>query len=162
MGKTKKPRKAYRPGKVIIPPAFGTTADMDMRLGMRMRQAVDAVIGGSGTWDDLMGCESELIVSIKLCAIAVQQPDAHEVEASALHALDDRLCAIAAAVYAIKQRERETGRVGCSGDQRLALLELADIVDETRRALPRRLWLLAYRAAYDVPKVVVRPVEATA
>ncbi len=64
MGQPKKPRRAYRPRKMIIPPAFATTCDMDTRLGLRMREAVDALVTGSGDWDDMMGCDSELIVGI--------------------------------------------------------------------------------------------------
>ena len=66
MGQTKRPRKKYTPRNLIIPPAFGTTSDMDMRLGLRMREAVDALVTGSGDWEDMMGCESELIVGIHL------------------------------------------------------------------------------------------------
>lgn len=66
--------RAVRPRKMIIPPAFGTTCDMDTRPGLRMREAVDALVTGSGDWDDMMGCESELIVGIHLQRIAMARP----------------------------------------------------------------------------------------
>ena len=87
MGQPKKPRRAYRPRKMIIPPAFATTCDMDTRLGLRMRQAVDALVTGSGDWDDMMGCESELIVGIHLQRIAMARPTEHQVEPESLKPL---------------------------------------------------------------------------
>lgn len=156
MAQSKKPRKAYRPRKMIIPPAFATTGDMDMRLGLRMRQAVDALVTGSGDWDDMMGCESELIVGTHLQRIAAARPTEHQIEPDSLGELRSALVEVAQAMAAIKARHRATGRVGCSGEERAAVLLLADLMDEMRRALPRRLWLLAYREALDRPVVRVQ------
>lgn len=158
MGQPKKPRRAYRPRKMIIPPAFGTTSDMDMRLGLRMREAVDALVTGSGDWEDMMGCESELIVGIHLQRIAMARPTDHQVEPEALKALRSALVEVAQAMASIKARHNATGRVGCSGAERAAILMLADLMDEMRAALPRRLWLLAYREALDRPVVRVQEV----
>lgn len=156
MAQSKKPRKAYRPRKMIIPPSFATTGDMDMRLGLRMRQAVDAMVTGSGDWDDMMGCESELIVGTHLQRIAAARPTEHQIEPDSLGELRSALVEVAQAMAAIKARHRATGRVGCSGEERAAVLLLADLMDEMRRALPRRLWLLAYREALDRPVVRVQ------
>lgn len=159
MGQTKKPRKAYRPRKMIIPPAFGTTGDMDMRLGLRMREAVDALVTGQGDWEDLMGCESELIVGIHLQRIAAARPTEHQVEMESMDSLRSALVEVAQAMASIKARHKATGHVGCSGDERAKILLLADLMDEMRRALPRRLWLLAYREALDRPVVRVENVD---
>jgi len=160
MGQPKKPRKAYRPRKMIIPPAFGTTCDMDVRLGLRMREAVDALTTGAGDWDDMMGCESELIVGIHLQRIAMARPTEHQVEMESLGELRSALVDVAQAMAAIKARHTATGRVGCSGEERQSILLLADLMDEMRAALPRRLWLLAYREALDRPVVRVQEVAS--
>ena len=158
MGQTKKPRKAYRPRKMIIPPAFATTSDMDMRLGLRMREAVDALVTGQGDWEDMMGCESELIVGIHLQRIAMARPTEHRVEPESLGELRSALVEVAQAMASIKARHNATGRVGCSGEERQSILLLADLMDEMRAALPRRLWLAAYREALDRPVVRVQEV----
>ena len=112
MGKSTKPRKAYRPRKMIIPPAFATTCDMDT-------------------------------------------PTEHKVAMESRGELRSALVEVARAMAAIKARHTATGRVGCSGEERQSILMLADLMDEMRVALPRRLWLAAYREALDRPVVRV-------
>ncbi len=160
MGQTKRPRKKYTPRNLIIPPAFGTTSDMDMRRGLRMREALDALVTGSGDWDDMMGCDSELIVGIHLQRIAMARPTEHQVEPESLDSLRSALVEVAQAMAAIKARHTATGRVGCSGEERQSILLLADLMDEMRAALPRRLWLAAYREALDRPVVRVQEVAS--
>ena len=70
-------KQAKRPQRqreaLPIPPSFATASKANTLLDLRCREAVDAVISGQGTWDDLMGCESELIVAVPCagCVTAV-------------------------------------------------------------------------------------------
>ena len=157
MAQSKKPRKAYRPRSeaLPIPPSFATASKAQTLLDLRCREAVDAVIGGQGTWEDLMGCESELIVAVRLCGMAIACDTEHQVDIAQLGPLQTELQRIALHVASIKRRERESGRVGCTGEERQALLSLADVVDQLRQAMPRRLWLKAMKSVYKNPRVGV-------
>ena len=158
MGTPRKPRRPYRPKLVArLPATFATTAEMHTARGLDLRTAVDAAIHDRATWDDLMSCESELIVALLLRDMAEQQPQQHQVPQDHIAELRPLLHAAAVAVAALKQQHRQAGQATCTADQREALLTLADIVDEMRRALPRALWIRAYRAAYDRPALTVRP-----
>lgn len=53
------------------------------------------------------------------------------------------------------QRQRESGRVGCTGEERQSLLSLADVADQLRQAMPRRLWLKAMKSVYGSPRMEV-------
>lgn len=152
-------KQAKRPQRqreaLPIPPSFATASKANTLLDLRCREAVDAVISGQGTWDDLMGCESELIVAVRLCGMAIACDTEHQVDIAQLGPLQTELQRIALSVAGIKRRERESGRVGCTGEERQALLSLADVVDQLRQAMPRRLWLLAMRSVYSNPKMKV-------
>lgn len=158
MAKNKKPRKAYRPADRImpVPPAFGTQSKTQTLLALRTREAIDAMISGSGAWEDMMAADSDLVCAIHLQRIAAKRPAEHQVEPEAIAALCSELVGIARAMRGIKDRHDRTASIGVNGEERAAMLRLADIMDEMRQALPRRLWLMAYRTALDRPVVRIK------
>lgn len=143
-----------RPEQLPIPPMFGFTPETSRRLAMRDRQAIDAVITGTGTLDDILAVECIAVVQIYMLRDAIARPARHQAEPDGLATVLQTLERdVAPAVYGVISRYRETRRVGCSGIERQALLMLAEISDQTLSALPRRLHSEAYAYAVKNPQV---------
>ena len=132
----------------MIPPAFSLNADQHCKLALRTRQCVDAILAHEQSVEALRGCQSEILVALTLHKIATKEPKHHLVPPEQLADLLQPLCQAAKAVHEINLRHKETGRIGCTAEQREGLLLLADVLDAMRANLPRRLWLRAYREAY--------------
>jgi len=139
-------RHIRRPGRphhdsraMSIPLAFAATEKMKSLLGLRDRQAIDAVISGQGTHEDLQASVTIAVTAAHACAIALETPAL----AALIEGIDEVRAWLAgecmAALVRIFERRESTGRIGVSGPDRDALLQLADIADQIREALPRRV-----------------------
>lgn len=128
------------------------TQETRRALELRDRQAIDAVLSGSGTRKDLASVECITICQRRLLRSAIDAPSAHQVNVEPLRALLALIDAeIVPAVWSMLRRLAGSGRVGCSGPERQALLTLADICGQTLAALPRRMHADAYRWVMDHP-----------
>jgi hypothetical protein len=154
-------RKKYRPRQALTMPApYRTTKTADTGLSLKSRAAVDAVASGAGTAQDLAGVETDLAIAAELQRIAAKSPNDHDVSPEAIQALGVELLGIASFLREVRQRHRETGRIGCTAHQRSALMRFADLCDEMRQAIPRRLWLMAYRHLLGSPSIEVQELES--
>lgn len=132
----------------MIPPSFAMTPAQDQKLSLRCHEAVSAVLAHEANEQAVRGCQSELLVALVLHKIATREPKQHLVPPEQLQVLLPDLETAARAVSEVARRFKETGKVGCTAEQRQGILRLPEIMDAMRAALPRRLWLRAYREAY--------------
>jgi len=158
MAGNKKPRKARRPaaGGLPLPLVFGMTREMHQKLGIRDRMHIEAAWSGHGTDDDLAAAISVCVTMTYLTKSAIDNPGGHEVGADDLQAAHNELSrVIGPALHAMRVRRDATGRVGCTGEQRQALIALADLADQLRANLPRRMYLAALSYAVKHPRLEV-------
>lgn len=156
MSANKKPRKAYRPKNCPpVPLTFASSPAMLLQLGVRSRQAIDAVIGHTANVGNLVGLETETVSALHLLTAARKSPDQCPFDAASLEAVEAELRRIATSVHSIVCRHRDTGRIGCAGHERADLLALADLLDQLREAFPRRLWHEAYRLGVMFPTLTL-------
>ena len=140
-----KPRKKYRPKKtLVVPMCWGMTAQMERGLAIKDRNIVDAIISGDGASAHVEELRRMAVTMFNFARMAAEDPTAHTVYPEGVKAALARLSGpVAEAVHDIAARLESTGRVGVNGAERQALLELADLCDELRRNLPRRLYMKA-------------------
>jgi hypothetical protein len=156
-------RAATTPARRHLPPMpaqipIGFTAAQRASLLRRDRRAIDAVLSGTGTGKDLAEVEIITIVQRRMLQQAAAAPDRHQVDPDAIGALLAMvLIEVVPAVAGVLRRHRETGRVGCGGIERRALLDLADVTEQTLAAIPRRLHSEAYLWGADHPTLEVQP-----
>jgi hypothetical protein len=146
-------------GRAMLQPLGPIAFSPDTRraLELRDRQAIDAVLSGSGTRQDLASVECITICQRRLLQSAVDAPAAHQVDVDSLRAMLALIDAeIVPAVWSMLCRLAGSGRVGCSGLERQALLVLADICGQTLAALPRRMHADAYRWVMDHPTLTAK------
>lgn len=155
MASNKKPRKAYRPGKALVSPMiYAMSHQASRELATKDRLVINSVISGAASRDDLAGVEMIAVSQIHMARLALASPAAHQVDAEPLREMLSRLeQVIAPAIHGIVQHYHATGQTVCSDAERAALLDLADIADETLAALPRRLIADGYRAAVKNPVI---------
>lgn len=152
MASNKKPRRAYRPRDVApVPLMFSATAAMATQLAVRTRQVVDALIGHGATAQHVAAVEVEMVCALHLVDAAAEHPGRHQVTAESVVEIANELLRISDSVRSIIGRQRETGRIGCTGPERQDLLALADLADQLREAFPRRMWHEAYRRGIERP-----------
>lgn len=130
-----------------LPPAFALSRAQIVAQQIIVRDAVTAVTEHTGNADHLDTLYAELMVATALRKLA--QIKTHLVPAEQLDALAVHLIEAEAALIGIKERHIRTGVVGCDHAQKQALIGLAGIVDAMRDALPRRLWVMAIRSAFE-------------
>ena len=146
-------------GRVLVCPlgTVGFSAQTRRALELRDREAIDGVLSGSGTRQDMAAVECITVCQLRLLQSAIDTPDAHQVEIEPLRELLAQLDAeVVPAVASILRRMAETGRIGCNGTERQALLMLANICEQTLDVLPRKMHADAYLWVMDHPTLEVQ------
>lgn len=156
MAGTKKTRRRHRPVDFMTPVSFSMTGEMSRSLAIKDRAALDGLMSGPWSVEGIGGLECIAVVQTRLLQAAAAAPDAHCVPVDALRGVLQVLERdVLPAVAAVRARwSARTGMV-CRDDERAALATLADIADQTREALPRRMHLDAYRRAIAAPELMV-------
>ena len=132
--------------KLRLPPAFALPRAEVVRQQVRVHEAVRAIVAGTPTEDDIAVCATETAVVAELARLAFEQPKTHLVPVEQIDALRVPLLDAVVALAEAREQFKATGTTACPPEYNAALLTFADIADQLRDALPRRLWLLALRA----------------
>lgn len=161
MGATKKPRKAYRPRDVLMTPLpYASTAYMVRTISLRVRSGIQAILDHTATESQVRELHTEVVSLAALVDVAKAQPDACPLTGESLDAVGEELQRIAHSVASITRRMEDTGRIGCSGQERADLAQLADLHEQLLTTMPRKLWHAAYDLALKRPTLTVEEVIA--
>lgn len=135
---------------MCMPLAFAATPAMKAQMGLRDREAIDAVISGQGVLDDLRAAVTVAVTAAHACAIARDTPEL----AALIDGLEDVRAWLASecmdALVSIFTRLETTGRIGVNGEERTELLTLARIADQIRDVMPRRVLHEAFTRSLKV------------
>ena len=147
-------RSRYRPREVMNqPPSWGLTREAQVNLGVKEREALDALLTGAGTAVHYLTLEGACEVAIWACDEA--SVPVYGLDPDGLSQLRERLVHCARALLGVRDRARQLGRYGCNGPQREDLRELCERLHDMRMQIPRRALLAAYDRAMRSAGVVI-------
>ncbi|MBQ1767411.1 MAG: hypothetical protein IIZ92_31530 [Aquincola sp.] len=124
-------------------PVWGMAPKPLLELELAERSSTAAVLDGKGTVAELEVLQGSALSAVLALRLCVDGTVPHQVEPAALKEslglAEDR----ARAVLSMVRRYMDTGKVGCSGEERAQIALLTDEIQNLRKVLPRRAWMEA-------------------
>lgn len=151
-------RKYRLDGELPTPPAFAMAGDAKVRMGVRERNAVDALLAHRATEQDIGVIESLIEASVRAIKKARKLSYCSHLDADQLAECERVMYRAAHAVRHAKDRHAATGTYGLDALDRACIVAMDEWYGAMteRGAIPRAVWLMAYRdGATNNGRVVV-------
>lgn len=145
-------------GALPIPPAFAIAGEARLRMCVRERNAVDALLAHRASDDDISVIESLLEASVRAIKKARKLSYCSHLDPDHLDQCERAMYRAAHALRHAQSRHEATGTYGLDAQDRACIVAMDEWYGAMteRGAIPRAVWLMAYRdGATNNGRVVV-------